>query len=75
MELKERLSKVADFRVEGRCLHVLEDILGLVLCGLIADCDDFDEIADYGKENIHFLRQELGLSFVNGIPSAAYWDI
>jgi len=70
MELKETLSKVADFRVQGRCLHVLADILGLVLCGVIADCDDFDEIADYGKDNIHFLRKELGLSFANGIPSA-----
>ena len=70
MELKEALNKVADFRVEGRCLHVLADILGLVLCGVIADCDDFDEIADYGKDNIAFLRQELGLIFANGIPSA-----
>jgi hypothetical protein len=56
--------------VEGRCLHVLADILGLVLYGVIADCDDFDEIADYGKDNIDFLRIELGLSFANGIPSA-----
>lgn len=70
MELKETLSKVEDFRVQGRCLHVLADILGLVLCGVIADCDDFDEIADYGKDNIEFLQQELGLSFVNAIPSA-----
>ncbi len=70
MELQETLSKVADFRVQGRCLHLLSDILGLVLCGVIADCDDFDEIADYGKDNREFLQQELGLSFVNGIPSA-----
>lgn len=70
MEIKQLLSKVKDFRVEGRCLHVLEDILGLVLCGILADCDDFDEIADYGKDNIAFLREELGLGFVHGIPSA-----
>lgn len=70
MELKETLSKVADFRVQGRCLHVLADILGLVLCGVIADCDDFDEIADYGRDNIKFLRKELELSFPNGVPSA-----
>ena len=70
MEIKQILGKVKDFRVEGRCLHVLEDILGLVLCGVIADCDDFDEIADYGRDNIEFLREELGLHFPNGIPSA-----
>ena len=69
MELKEILNKVADFRVQGRCLHLLADILGLVLCGVIADCDDFDEISDYGKDNIEFLRKALGLSFPNGIPS------
>jgi predicted transposase YbfD/YdcC len=70
MELKETLNKIADFRVQGRCLHMLTDILGLVLCGVIADCDDFDEIADYGKDNIEFLRKELSLSFPNGVPSA-----
>ena len=70
MSIKQLLSRVKDFRVEGRCLHVLEDILGLVLCGVIADCDDFDQITDYGKDNIEFLRKELGLSFTNGIPSS-----
>jgi predicted transposase YbfD/YdcC len=70
MELKETLDKVADFRVQGRCLHGLADILGLVLCGVIADCDDFDEIADYGNDNREFLQQAIGLSFPNGIPSA-----
>jgi predicted transposase YbfD/YdcC len=70
MEIKETLSKVADFRVQGRCLHILADSLGLVLCGVIADCDDFDEIADYGKDNIEFLQTALGLCLANGIPSA-----
>lgn len=59
MELQETFSKIADFRVEGRCLHVLTDILGLVLCGVIADCADFDEIADYGRDNIVFLQARI----------------
>jgi hypothetical protein len=54
MEIKDTLSKVADFRVQGRCLNGLSDILGLVLCGVIANCDDFDEISGYGKDNIAF---------------------
>ncbi len=58
-----------DYRVKGRCLHRLGDMLGLVLCGSLADCDDFSQIEDYGKDNIDFLRTELGFSFVNGIPS------
>ena len=69
MEIPAYFSEVADFRVEGRCLHRLGDILGLVLCGGLADCDDFSEIEDYGQDNLDFLREELGFSFPHGIPS------
>lgn len=67
--MKSYFSEVQDFRVQGRCLHYLWDILGLILCGVIADCDDFIEICDYGEANIDFLRKELGFDFPNGIPS------
>jgi predicted transposase YbfD/YdcC len=60
---------VQDFRVINRCAHDLGDILGLVLVGILADCDDFSEISDYGKLHIDFLRSKLGFSFTNGIPS------
>lgn len=69
MEILTYFGDIEDFRVQGRCLHLLGDILGLVLCGTLADCDDFTEIADYGEDNIDFLRSELGFRFVNGIPS------
>jgi predicted transposase YbfD/YdcC len=62
-------SMVSDFRVLGRCLHTLSDILGLVLCGVLSDCDTFVDICDYGKDNQVFLQDELGFSFSNGIPS------
>ena len=62
-------SEVQDFRVQGRCYHQLGDILGLVLCGTLADCDDFSEMEDYGNDNIDFLKEELGFGFTNGIPS------
>jgi len=67
--MKSHFSEIQDFRVQGRCLHLLSDILGLILCGVLADCDDFLEICDYGKENITFLKNELGFDFPNGIPS------
>jgi len=67
--LARHFAVLRDFRVEGRCLHSLSDILVLVLCGVIADCDDFAQIVDYGTDNEHFLRQELGLNLSNGIPS------
>lgn len=58
---------VEDFRVQGRCLHKLTDILMLILCGLIADCEDFEEIQDFGNDRIEFLKTFLDLP--NGVPS------
>lgn len=58
---------VEDFRVKGRCLHKLTDILMLILCGLLADCEDFEEIQDFGNDRIDFLKTFLDLP--NGIPS------
>lgn len=69
MQIPSYFDEVQDFRVQGRCLQQLSDILGLVLCGTLADCDDFSEIADYGEDNVDFLREELGFCFGNGIPS------
>jgi hypothetical protein len=66
MEVTKYFSEVADFRVLGRCLHQMGDILGLVLCGILADCDDFSEISDYGQDNIEMLRQEFGFGFEQG---------
>jgi len=69
MHIPTYFSEVQDFRVQGRCHHQLGDILGLILCGTLADCDDFSEIEDYGNDNLDFLRAELGFGFVNGVPS------
>ena len=46
MDINSYFSVVTDFRVLGRCFHLLSDILGLVLVGVLADCDDFSEISD-----------------------------
>ena len=67
--MRSYFTKVQDFRVQGRCLHYLWDILGLVLCGVLSDCNDFVEIRDYGKDNIEFLKKELGFDLPHGIPS------
>jgi predicted transposase YbfD/YdcC len=69
MELEKHFKGLRDFRVLGRCLYLLSDILVLVLCGFLADCSDFSEIEDYGKDKIDFMRDELGLPLKNGIPS------
>ena len=69
MHIPAYFDEVVDYRVAGRCLHHLGDILGLLLCGCLADCDDFSEIVDYGEDNKAFLQSELGFDFSNGIPS------
>lgn len=60
--------EVTDFRVEGRCLHELSDIIWLVLCGLLADCETFEEIYDYARDKQEVLAQFLSLPA--GIPSS-----
>lgn len=70
MDISSYFSEISDFRVIGRCSHLLSDILGLVLVGIVVDCDDFSEIFDYGNQNIFFLCSDLGFIFANGIPSA-----
>lgn len=69
MHIPAYFDKIQDYRVAGRCLHNLGDILGLILCGCLADCDDFSEIVDYGADNKLFLQLELGFDFSNGVPS------
>lgn len=69
MNLQKHFTEVQDFRVKGRCLHELSDILIIVLLGTLADCSDFPEIQDYAKDKEVFLREELGLLLLSGIPS------
>ena len=69
MNLQKHFVDVKDFRVKGRCLHELIDILIIVLLGTLADCHDFPEIEDYAKDKEAFLREEIGLLLLSGIPS------
>ena len=69
MNLQKHFTEVEDYRVIGRCLHEMEDILVIILLGVLGDCSDFPEIEDYAKDNKVFLQEELGLSLRGGIPS------
>ena len=59
---------MSDFREESRCLHELSDITLLVLCGLLADCDTFEEIYDCACDKEPILRRLLTLP--GGVPSS-----
>jgi predicted transposase YbfD/YdcC len=45
----------------------------LAVCGTIADCDDYDAIADWGEENLDFLREFLPYDW--GVPSGRWLTI
>lgn len=67
MHYAEFFEEVTDCRESGRCLHELSDILLLVLCGLLADCETFEEIYDYACDKQVTLREFMDLAA--GIPS------
>lgn len=66
-EAEDFFDEVVDYRESGRCLHELSDIIWLVLCGLLADCDTFEDIYDYACDKQAVLREFLSLP--GGIPS------
>ncbi|MBT9395660.1 ISAs1 family transposase [Hymenobacter sp. NST-14] len=66
-EAVDFFEEVTDFREQGRCRHELSDIIWLVLCGLLADCETFEDIYDYACDKETVLRAFLALPA--GIPS------
>lgn len=73
MVLLEHLSTIDDPRDVRRTLHPLAEVLFLVVCGTIADCDDYDDIAAWGEAHLDFLRQHL--PFTHGVPGGCWLTI
>ena len=64
--LLEHFSVIGDPRQSWKVMYPLREVILLVVCGTIADCDDYDEIALWGEAHLDFLR---GLSeFHFGVP-------
>ena len=60
-------SALEDPRQPWKVLYPLEEVLLLILCGVMAGADDFVEIRKWGDKKLDFLRGFL--PFVHGIPS------
>ena len=71
--LLEHLSTIDDPRDVRRIMHPLAEVLFLVVCGTIADCDDYDDIAAWGEAHLEFLRRHL--PFANGVPGGRWLTI
>ncbi len=60
-------SALEDPRQAWKVVYPLDEILLLVLCGVLSGADDFVEIADWGRMRLSFLRRFL--AFAGGVPS------
>jgi predicted transposase YbfD/YdcC len=71
--LLDHFAQVEDPRDVRRILHPLPEILLLVVCGTIADGDDYEDIAAWGAAHLDFLRQHL--PFEHGVPGERWLTI
>lgn len=68
--LLQHLSAIEDPREPWRVAHPLPEVLLLVVCGTIADCDDYEAIADWGEHHLGFLQRFL--PYYHGVPGARW---
>src|SRR6266478_4616411 len=54
--LLDHFSKIKDGRQAWKVAYPLREVLFLVVCGTIANCDDYEDIVDWGKAHLSFLR-------------------
>ena len=64
--IRREVSCLPDPRVVGRCDHSLFDIIVMTLCGVIAGCEGWADIAQHAQDREEWFRKFLILE--NGIP-------
>lgn len=70
MELREilmKLERINDPRQQSKITHLMMDVIGIVLMGVLGNADDWKEIQMFAVMNEEFLRKYLELP--KGIPS------
>ncbi len=68
--LLEHFSVIDDPREPWKVAHPLPEVLLLVVCGTIADCDDYEHIAAWGEAHLAFLREIL--PYHHGVPGGRW---
>src|SRR5229473_728303 len=66
--LLDHFAKIKDTRQAWKVAYPLCEVLFLVVCGTIANGDDYEDIVDWGKAHLSFLRGFA--EFHYGIPCA-----
>jgi predicted transposase YbfD/YdcC len=68
--LLKEFSQIDDDREPWRVVFPLAEVLLLLTCATIADCDDFDDIVAWGEHHLDLLRRFA--PFHHGIPCARW---
>jgi predicted transposase YbfD/YdcC len=68
--LLDHFAVIDDPRDVRRVMHPLAEILLMVVCGTMADCDDYEGIAAWGDAHLHFLRRYL--PYEEGVPGGRW---
>ena len=68
--LLDHFSVIEDPREPWKVAHPLPEVLLLVVCGTIADCDDYDHIGAWGEAHLPFLREML--PYHHGVPGGRW---
>ena len=71
--LLDHFSVIEDQRETHRVAYPMAEILLLAVCGTIADCDDYDDIAAWGDAHLEFLRRLL--PFHHGVPGGRWLTV
>ena len=71
--LLEHFAEIEDPRDVRRIYHPLLEVLLLVVCGSMADCDDYENIAAWGAAHLPLLRRFL--PYENGVPGERWLTI
>jgi predicted transposase YbfD/YdcC len=67
VDFLESFEELVDPRQRGKVLYLLDEVLLLVLLGVLAGCESWVEIARYGEKKLEFLRRFR--PFKDGTPS------
>lgn len=67
MTLPNYFKEVTDPRIVGRIKHKLIDIIGIAIIAVIAECDEWEDVADWARSKQEDLKKHFELP--NGIPS------
>ena len=71
-ELKEKSMMLKDERQKGKVIYKIWEIVVVVILAVLADCNEWEEIADYARDEKDFLKKFLKLT--GGIPTAKTYE-